>query len=424
MGLTSCVEIGQLLISIEMHCKTLLIGRTMGPMASALFRRQLRPPQESFFLFGPRGCGKTTWLKEHFSSALKLDLLEPRTFLQLSRDPSYLAGLVGGLKPKEWVVIDEIQKLPILLDSVHQLIETKNIRFALTGSSARKLKRSGANLLAGRAILREMFPLISAELEDAFDLNHCLRWGGLPKAVVQKEPRDYLEAYFHMYLKEEIREEGVVRQIDPFIRFLEIAANLNGQVLNVESIARDTGSKRPTVDKWFLVLQDTLLAHMLAPWRPGFKVRESAHPKFYLFDPGVARAAAGRMSSEDIDSVWLGIALETWMLHEVRAYNSYSGKRRELYYYALPSDLDIDLIIETKKATHSHPSEVVGIEFKSSKRWRREWEAPLRDLKSLKKCNVKRMIGVYQGDDVLHYEGFDIYPVRNFLNQLHQGMVF
>lgn len=388
------------------------------------FPRRLSPPSDSFFLFGARGTGKTTWIKSVMKDAIRIDLLEPRTFLELSRDPSFLEGLTGKLRPGNWVVIDEIQKLPVLLDSVHRLIEDKRLRFALTGSSARKLKRSGANLLAGRAILREMFPLLSVEMGDAFDLSHCLKWGGLPKAILQQHPREFLESYFHTYLKEEVREEGLVRQIDPFVRFLEVAANMNGQVLNAASISRDTGSKRPTVDKWFSVIQDTLIASLLPPWRPGFKVRESAHPKLYWFDPGVARAAAGRLGEEDIDSVWMGYALETWVLHEVRAYNSYRRKLRGIYYYSLPSDLDIDLIIETRKTTRTHPAEIIGVEVKSSKRWKRAWEKPLRDMKTAGKCKVRRMIGVYLGSDELRFDGFDVYPVENFLKELHQGKLF
>lgn len=394
----------------------------------APYPRSLPVPDESFFLFGARGTGKTTWLRGNLADAKWIDLLDSKTFLSLSRDPSLLEGWLGNQKKNSWVVIDEIQKMPGLLDIVHRLIEAKHLHFALTGSSARKLKRSGANLLAGRAILREMFPLISMELGADFKLDLCLRWGGLPQvlrnAVRKKEPRDFLEAYFHTYLKEEIREEGLVRQIEPFVRFLEIAANLNGQILNAESISRDCGSKRTTVDKWFAILEDTLIGFRLPAWRPKFKVREIAHPKFYWFDPGVARAAAGRLGAEDIDSVWLGYALETWILHEVRAYNSYSRMRRELYFYALPSDLDIDLLIETKKQTHSAVAEIVGIEIKSSKTWKREWEKPLRELASERKCKVKKMIGVYRGGEELHFDGFDVYPVEEFLLRLHQGEVF
>jgi uncharacterized protein len=389
-----------------------------------LYDRTLPKPDESFFLLGPRGTVKTTWIKAHWPEALHLDLLEPKLFLSLSREPALLEAMVAPLKPKSWVVIDEIQKIPTLLDSVHRLIESKQLYFILTGSSSRKLKRSGANLLAGRAIMREMWPLISAEMREYFDLDHCLKWGGLPRAVQTKDPSDFLESYFHTYLKEEIREEGVVRQIDPFVRFLEVAANMNGQVLNLEAVARESGSKRPTVEKWFTVLQETLIADILPPWRPGFKVRESAHPKFYWFDNGVLRAAAGRLSSEDIDSSWLGYAFESWVLHEVRAYNSYFRKRKSLFYYSLPSNVDIDLIIETKKATKSSVSEIIGVEIKASKKWKREWERALRDLKSSEKCKVKKMIGVYQGEEILQFGDFEVYPIKHFLKVLHSGELF
>ena len=389
-----------------------------------LYDRTLPKPDESFFLLGPRGTGKTTWIKAHWPEALHLDLLEPKLFLSLSREPSLLEAMVAPLKPRSWVVIDEIQKIPTLLDSVHRLIESKQLHFILTGSSSRKLKRSGANLLAGRAIMREMWPFTSAEMQEHFDLDHCLKWGGLPRAVQTKDPSDFLESYFHTYLKEEIREEGVVRQIDPFVRFLEVAANMNGQVLNLEAVARESGSKRPTVEKWFTVLQETLIADILPSWRPGFKVRESAHPKFYWFDNGVLRAAAGRLSSEDIDSSWLGYSFESWVLHEVRAYNSYFRKRKSLFYYSLPSNVDIDLIIEMKKTTKSSVSEIIGVEIKSSKKWKREWERALRDLKSSEKCKVKRMIGVYRGEEILQFDDFEVYPIKQFLKALHSGELF
>lgn len=385
--------------------------------------RLLKSPDHSFFLFGPRGVGKTTWLKKNFPQDLRFDLLSARVFLELSRDPSLLEARIGDLAAGRWVLIDEIQKLPSLLDEVHRLIEEKQFKFALTGSSARKLKRSGANLLAGRAHTLEMFSLTLPEWPVEFDLNRALNWGGLPLSILSSSPKEFLRSYFYTYLKEEIQEEGLVRQIDPFIRFLEVAGILNGQVLNVENISRETGVKRVTLDKWFLILEDTLVGYRLPAWRPKIKVRESAHPKFYWFDPGVARAAAGLLD-DPVDNVWLGYSLETWLLHEIRSYNSYHKKFRNLFYYSLPSDLDIDLIIETKRQTSSAKAEIIGIEFKLGKKWKREWEGPLRDLSKSNKVIVKQMIGIYMGTEVLKYGDFKVLPAETFLKQLHAGKIF
>ncbi len=386
--------------------------------------RLLQPPKGTFFLLGPRGVGKTTWLKATFPTALRFDLLHSETFLSLSRNPSLLEARIGKQPPGTTVIIDEIQKLPALLDEVHRLIEEKRLRFVLTGSSARKLKRSGANLLAGRAVTREMSPFASAEWPvSPFNLTRALEWGGLPLSVLSDDPADFLQSYFYTYLKEEIQEEGLIRQIEPFIRFLEVAGLANGEVLNIEALSRDCGSKRVTLDKWFLILEDTLVGFRLPAWRPRIKARESAHPKFYWFDPGVARAAAGLLR-DSVDSAWLSKALETWLIHEVRSYNLYSLRQRRLFYYALPSELEIDLIVETQKALSSRSSEIVGLEFKLSKKWRREWEKPLRDLAASKKARIKRMIGVYTGSERLTFDDFEVLPVADFLSELHAGRIF
>ncbi len=382
----------------------------------------MAPPSDSFLLLGARGVGKTTWLGQNLGDALCFDLLDPKVYLQLVRDPSLLEAWVTHLRPNSWVVIDEIQKLPILLDQVHRLIEKQKLLFALTGSSARKLKNSGANLLAGRAITRHMFPLTSAEWLGEFDLHRALAWGGLPKAVRDSSPVDFLEAYFSTYIKEEIKEEGLVRNVEPFIRFLDIAGNLNGQILNIESVARDSGVKRVTLDNWFAILEDTLVAFRLPAWRPGFKVREQAHPKFYWFDSGVARAAAG-MLYQDVDRAWLGWSLETWILHELRTWSECYRRGLKFYYYALPSGVEIDFIIETRKATARVPAEVIGIEVKLSDKWRREWEGPLRDLAKQKNLSLSKMIGVYTGDRMLTFDDFVVYPVEKFLAALHAGEI-
>lgn len=388
-----------------------------------MITRLLQKPNDSFFLFGPRGVGKSTWLKVHFPSELRFDLLNSKHFLDFSRDPSLLEAKIGSQKKGSWVLIDEIQKLPILLDEVHRLIEEKAYRFALTGSSARKLRRTGANLLAGRAVTRHMSQLTSQEWPEKFDLERALNWGGLPLSVMARQPQDFLQSYFYTYLKEEIQEEGLVRQIDPFVRFLEVMAIYNGQVLNVENLSRESGTKRVTLDNWITILEDTLVGFRLPAWQPQAKVRESKHPKFYWFDPGVARAAAGLLN-DPLETTWLGWMLEAWILHEVRSYNQYALKNRGLFYYGLPSDREIDLLVETKKGVLGRPAEVIAIEVKLSSRWKREWESTIRDLKGSSKVHVKKMIGIYTGKEKLTFDDFEVLPVQLFFNHLYAGKIF
>ncbi|MGK5089026.1 AAA family ATPase, partial [Bdellovibrionota bacterium FG-2] len=284
-----------------------------------MFKRIFQMPKKSFLLLGPRGTGKSTWLRTQ-KFDLVIDLLKSRTRLELERNPSHLHALVAPIASGGWVLIDEVQKIPALLDEVHSIYEERGINFALTGSSARKLKRSGVNLLAGRALNFSFFPLVYPEYGDAIPLMDRVEWGTLPLVVDQMEHRaDTLETYVDNYLRQELVEEGIVRNLEPFTRFLQISAMMNAQILNVENIARDAQVKRPTVDKYFEVLIDTLIGYRLPAYQPGLKTKEVAHPKFYFFDPGVARAAAG-LVREPLDRSQLGFQLETFLLNEVRAY--------------------------------------------------------------------------------------------------------
>lgn len=386
--------------------------------------RLLRCPDRSFFLFGPRATGKSTWLKQVLPDALHLDLLDASLYLELTRDPHRLEGLVGDRPPGSWIVLDEIQKAPALLDEVQRLMESRRLRFALCGSSARKLRRGGANLLAGRAITINMEGFSAAELGDTFALPFSLEWGLLP--FVQKErhrPADILEAYVNTYLKEEVREEGLVRNVPPFLRFLNVAGQLNGQVVNAHNIAREAAVPRSTVDTYFSILTDTLLGHFLPAWRPGVKVREVAHPKFYWFDPGVARAAAGLLR-DPLDRSTKGASLETLIFHELRVYNEISRKLRPLAYYRTAAGVEIDFIVETRKRQAGKPPHLVAIEAKLAEKWNRTWEAPMRGLNSLPGIKVERMFGVYTGPRVYHFEGVVVLPAPDFLRALHRGEVF
>jgi len=386
--------------------------------------RLLRCPDRSFFLFGPRGTGKSTWLRQVLPGAVRFDLLDTSLYLELSRDPHRLEALIGKRSLGSWIVLDEIQKIPSLLDEVHRLMETRRWRFALCGSSARKLRRGGANLLAGRAITLNMEGFSAAELGSDFDLEFSLNWGALPFVQLERHnAADILEAYVNTYLKEEIREEGLVRNVSPFLRFLNVAGQLNGQSVHGQNIAREASLPRSTVDTYFSILVDTLLGHFLPAWRPGLKVREAAHPKFYWFDPGIARAAAG-LIREPADRVWQGAALETLIFHELRVYNESSRKRRPLAYYRTASGVEIDFIIESTKRHTNAPAHLVAVEVKRAEKWNRSWESGLRNLASQEGVKADRLIAVYTGTRTYHFEGLDVLPVSEFLQRLYQGKVF
>lgn len=402
----------------------------MNPMETH-YHRLLKLPSGSFFLFGPRGVGKSTWLREILPpNTLFIDLLHYPTLISLSRDPSRLEWMIDPKNPPKWICIDEVQKTPALLDEVHRLMEKYGYHFALSGSSARKLKRGGVNLLAGRALSRTMEALSFSELKQDFNLEKVLNWGGLP--LVQKTLKekngdigaaDVLESYFSNYIREEIREEGLVRKIEPFLRFLEIAGLMNGQQLNINAVAQQAGVPRNTVETYFPILEDTLLGFRLPAYCPRAKVREQTHPKFYWFDSGVARAAAGHLH-DPVDEFWQGKALETLLFQELRIFNQSSGKARPIGFYRTGMGQEIDFVIETEKATQKKAAEVILIELKRSKTWNSGWERPMRDLIHLNKLRIKSAYGLYTGTEKLFKKDMTILPLTDFLGLLHSGKIF
>ncbi len=393
-------------------------------MKQVYIPRILKAPTRSFFLFGPRGVGKTTWLKKAFPGAPFIDLLNSLLHLELSQNPGRLKAIAGDLPENSWVVIDEIQKAPELLDEVHRLIEEKRWRFALSGSSARKLRRGGVNLLGGRAVTRNLDAFSFKELKDSFDIDFSIEWGFLPWIQLDREnAADILNSYVNTYIKEEIKEEGIVRRLPPFLRFLNIAGQLNGQIINRLNIAREAAVPRSTVDVYFSILEDTLLGQFLPAYRPNLKVREQAHPKFYWFDPGVARAAAGLLF-DPADRLWLGTALENLIFHELTVYNHTNNKNRPIYFYRTVSGVEIDFVVETGKRRPDTKARVVCIEVKLATKWNRKWEQAMRSMKADNRIKVDRMFGVYTGQITYHFDGLDVLPVRDFLELLHNGGVF
>jgi uncharacterized protein len=335
-------------------------------------------------------------------------------FLRYLQEPARFRHEVDALPARSWIVVDEVQNVPALLNEVQALIgqRTGHHKFALSGSSARKLKRLDANLLAGRVINRAFFPLTLAELGSLGEragVDSILRQGLLPGVWSDPEYAiDTLEAYAANYLREEIQQEALTKNLASFTRFLKVAASLNGQIVNVTNIASESAVPRVTVQRYFDVLVDTLIGVFVPAWQPRLKVRETAHPKFYFFDCGVVRAAAGRARAP-LDDLERGRLLETWLLHELRAHIQLAGCGGELTYYRTGAGVEVDFI-------WTGPTHSVALEVKSVTRWKPQSGKALREL--LERKIVTRAVGVYLGDKALVDRGIRVLPVKHFLRQL------
>ena len=375
-----------------------------------IYPRLLKPPAESFFLFGPRGTGKSTWIRERFPNAPRYDLLDAGEALRLLAEPAALWHELQGLPPGAWAVLDEVQKVPAVLDSVHRLIEERRVRFVLSGSSARKLRRGGANLLAGRAITVAMPPLVSRELSFEMDVAERMRFGMLPQAVTGADPVAFLRSYVETYLMQEVKAEALTRNLGGFARFLEIAARQNGQVTNVTGIARDAGISRRTVDGYFEILTDTLLGGWLRAWRSKFGNREARGNKFFFFDPGVARACSGRLPYPPAPEE-AGPLLEALVWHELRTYVQYRGLHYQLHYWRNYAGAEVDLLCETGGG-------FVAIEIKTSRRWDRRFERGFRQLERELAPGRLRCFGVYLGERPAQFGTVTVLPCLEFLRRL------
>ncbi len=334
-----------------------------------IINRFFQGSRQSFFLFGPRGTGKSTWVKQYFKDALFIDLLAPDVFRLYSARPERLREIADAQNTVQTIVIDEIQKLPVLLDVVHQLMESHKMRFILTGSSARKLKRSGVDMLAGRAVVKAMHPFMAAELGDEFTMEKALSLGMVPLVVYAPSPHETINAYAALYLKEEVQTEGLVQNIGSFSRFLESASFSHGAVLNISDVARDCQVGRKTAEGYFSILEDLLLAFRVPVFTKRARRNLISHPKFYYFDAGVFRSVrpTGPLdSTSEID----GAALEGLVAQHLRAWISYSGDCCKLYYWRTKSGNEIDFVvygkdtfwaIEVKNAASVYPKSVSGL---------------------------------------------------------------
>lgn len=311
------------------------------------------PHHQSLFLFGPRGTGKSTLIKATYSldKTYWLDLLVPEQEERFALNPGELSAIVRGLPSSvTHVVVDEVQKNPKLLDVVHSLIESTDKKFVLTGSSARKLKSGAANLLAGRAFVYHLHPFSFLELKDQFDLTKALNYGQLPKIYSLKDEKDkiqFLQAYTRTYLQEEIVAEQVVRKLLPFRRFLEVAAQANGKIINYANIARDVGVAETTVSEYFSILEDTMIGFVLEPFQHSFRKRLSQKPKFYFFDTGVARALARTLTVPlQQQTSAFGEVFEQFIINEAIRLGSYFKSEYRFNYLKTKDDAEIDLVIE------------------------------------------------------------------------------
>ncbi len=374
-----------------------------------IYSRITRSPARSFFLFGVRGVGKSSWARATLPDALRLDLLDEALFHDLLADPSLFRQLVSAVAPGDWIVIDEVQRIPALLNEVHRLIEERGLRFALLGSSARKLKIAGTNLLAGRAIRKAMYPLVPLELGSDFDLEDVLAYGSIPLVWTADGRREVLESYTQLYLREEIRAEAVVRNLPGFVRFLPIAALLHGQVLNVAGIAREAGVARPTVAGYLDVLEDTLLTWRLPAFEAKLRVRERRRPKLYWVDPGLVRAVKrqlGPVSAEE-----RGALFEGWVLSLLRAHAEERPLFDSIHYWApTESSTEVDFLLR-------RDAEFLAIETKAAKRYHTALLKGLRAIAGLP--NLARRILVHDGARAFRTEdGIDVWPVKRFLEAL------
>ena len=326
-----------------------------------MFSRLLSPPRDrSFFLFGARGTGKTTLLQRHFRGVpqLWIDLLDPDEEDRYLKRPAELISVLDHVRKtdpaKKWVVIDEIQKAPRLLDVVHSKIAKREWKFALTGSSARKLKRAGANLLGGRAATFELHPLTHLEVGDAFRLAEAMQWGTLPEIqpLNDTDRRRFLRTYTQTYLKEEIQAEQLARRLDAFRNFLDVAAQMNGRVLNMSAVARDVGVEMTTIQGYYGILTDTWVGYKLPGWDRSVRKQQMKSPKFYFFDPGVVRSLRGCAHLPLVESTSeFGEFFEHWVILEFFRLNSLLERDFRLSYLLTKDGAEIDLVVERPRET-------------------------------------------------------------------------
>lgn len=332
--------------------------------------RKMTPPQGSYFLLGPRGTGKSTWLRHNYPEATRIDLLLGEEERRFSSYPERLRDVVQGLKPGSILILDEIQRVPRLLPEIHALIEEKKeIQYIMTGSSARKLRRSMSDLLGGRALLRQMEPFLASELGKQFSLEKALNVGLIPLIWESRDPEERLRNYLHLYLKEEVQAEGLVRQLGDFSRFLEISSFSNASVWTATDIGRESGVKRATVDNYLQILEDLFLSFSIPVFVRRAKRRMIAHQKFYFFDVGIYRALRPRGILDTLSEIE-GSALESLVAQHLRSWVLAQSEPHSLSFWRTQTKLEVDFVIygprgfwaiEVKRSSNLGPDDVRGM---------------------------------------------------------------
>ena len=371
------------------------------------------PENETNFLFGVRGSGKTSLLEQLFPSALYIDLLDTSLYQKYLSNIGQFYETVSAFRNDGLVIVDEIQKMPHLLDEVHRLIESSKRRFILTGSSARKIKAGGVNLLGGRAGTKFLHPFIPEELGEDFDLNQALRYGLLPIVWSSDNKNNKLRNYTETYLTEEIKAEALIRNIPAFARFLEVAALYHGQVVNMSAVARDSENKEHHIRNFFSILEDTMLGFFLPAYQAKLRVKEQKKDKFYLIDPGIARALKKNFGPVSVDEK--GFLFEGLIAQILRAYRDYRGFYEAIYYWSSSEaqKTEVDFLLKKGK-------ELIAIEVKA------KTQVSSQDYKGLKAISelptVKRRIVVYLGKAIRKTEnGIEIWPFDFFCKNLKEN---
>lgn len=382
-----------------------------------MFKRQLQlpaPGTETFFLWGPRQTGKTTLLRATYPDALWIDLLKAEEFRRYLHNPELLRGELAARESVRQVVIDEVQKVPQLLDEAHWLHEHRGIRLALCGSSARKVKRGQANLLGGRAVRYELHGLTAQEIGRDFDLSRMLNHGYLPTIYQSDRPRPLLNSYVADYLKEEVAAEGLVRNLPVYSEFLNVAALSDTELVNFSTIARDCGVSSHTIKGYFQILEDTLLGRWLPAYTKRPKRRVIAAPKFYFSDVGVVNHLA-RRGDLHAGSELYGKAFENWLFHELSAHNAYSGAFAKLGYWRLASGIEVDFIVNDMQ---------LAIEAKATAKVTADHLKGLRAVAQDHPRVKQRIIVCIEPNSRRTEDGILILPAIEFCRRLNAGNFF
>jgi predicted AAA+ superfamily ATPase len=376
----------------------------------AKYPRFFVPPSGSYFLFGPRGTGKSTWLAEHCSGATWVDLLDPPTQREYLAGPERLRDLVRAARGRNPVVIDEIQRVPQLLPVVHQMIERdRALRFVLTGSSARKLRQAGVDLLGGRAVRASMHPFMACEMGDHFDLDESLRRGMVPLIRMAEDPDRTQRGYIDLYMQQEVKAEGLVRRLDDFSRFLEAISFSHAQILNVAAVARDCSATRNTVESYVTILEDLLLASRLPVFSRRAKRATVSHSKFYFFDCGVYRSLRPSGPIDPREEI-VSPALEGLVFQHLRAWIDYRGSNMQLHYWRTQGGSEVDFVLYGIDGFYA-------LEVKNTRSIRPQ---DLRGLRAFREDYPEsNAVLLYRGRETLERSGVLAMPVESFLEQLH-----